>query len=65
MTHYDTWRFTTPADSECPDCQSFKVVICPECSGMGDNMAGTDCYLCDGNGEIPCPTCQQEEPDYD
>jgi hypothetical protein len=61
MTSYDTWRFTTPADSECPDCQGYKVVECPDCAGATD----PDCDVCGGDGEISCPTCQQEEPDYE
>jgi hypothetical protein len=54
--NYDQWRLAGPHDDEpdCPDCNGGWLVDCPDCHGHG-------CDECLGTGEVPCPTCCNED----
>jgi len=46
---------------QCPECEGACVVVClcDECGGDPDQIGGTGCSKCGGDGciELECPTC--------
>lgn len=45
---------------ECETCKDENAIVCPHCSGDGENPdeLGVICDFCEGEGEIVCPDCK-------
>lgn len=51
--------------SKCAECDGTGYIVCNSCAGDGTTESDDDddeddeasCWDCEGEGEVPCPTC--------